>query len=910
MPGAEGRFVRRDADTVSHLEKTVPARPRRGAAFLLMFCIFLRLEVFHKVTAQLQCSTPGVESFLCLLVVVYNALFNHKTRPPVEGLPDPWTSLWDDLVQWADGSRFLVISSSFLVSYGTFIAVSTEPRSTYFCSSLLDSPLMTLLLQLLGLLLDFAIIVLLWSILAWTKTTTLRLRSLSVILVASGVLIKLVHVLTSPFVSSIEGYPPSFWAVDSLYVFDVLIDSFHVGVLLVSLVIVACETSTTTPVGLMTFVFGLLSSLENIHRIGKWQLTSKVTAIGPLYAVCVGYSMFTYATNTHSILYLRRTFFLILVIAILVGCTIYGVVKSATSKSHPVDVIIYETRVESDRWLRHAATSDSLKVAVDIYQERHYGRDPPPNFDKWYDFAKARKSVIMDHFEQMESDILPFWGLKPEAIRQACAERVPKEPHIAVVTVANKQVSHNYDSEDDHKKVLDELVKMIEGFAGHLSDMKIPINLSDQPRVLTPWSDLTRYTKTGMKQKSKLLSSRSVDETVVSDSTTEAPQGGAIVEAKDPEKKQTQNLASSSPSALQTEAQIVAATREFRDMEASVCAAGSPGRSGLHWNVRDFCSSCVKWHEDAQFMWNWPEAKSLCEQKDITRLHSFHNSAPPIRPLRELLPIFGRSKADGFNDILIPLAPLREDRPDVHKDFRQRKDALYWRGRVGARPISEEALRGNHRHRLVHLINNASAADDITMLLGAPSKGLWYGYEVVSAREANKVLPFDVGISEYLCEGVGCAKAKAELGLKAAQEPLEYRYVLLLDEDSGTPSEVLRTVRSPGSVPFMASLFGEWYSERLIPWLHFVPLDTRFQAVHSTLSYFAGLKYRGNINGREIEFESRWEDAEWIATQGARWAEKALRREDMEIYLFRLLLEWGRVVRDDRDSIGFRLKKD
>jgi len=30
-----------------------------------------------------------------------------------------------------------------------------------------------------------------------------------------------------------------------------------------------------------------------------------------------------------------------------------------------------------------------------------------------------------------------------------------------------------------------------------------------------------------------------------------------------------------------------------------------------------------------------------------------------------------------------------------------------------------------------------------------------------------------------------------------------------------------------------------------------------------------------------------------------------LRKEDMEIFMFRLLLEWGRLTDDDRDEIGF-----
>ncbi|KXH42447.1 capsular associated protein [Colletotrichum salicis] len=896
------------AGSKSTFEQTIPARPRRYFAPLLIFCIFLRLEVFHRVTAQLQCSVPGVQSFLCIYLVLYHVLYYQRARPPPPE-EDPWASISDDIAVWANGSRTLALGSACLFSYGTFVAISQDPRSTFFCSALSDSRMTTLAFQLLGLFLDAVIVSLFWRILAWTKTTKLRLRTLGTILALSGIFIKVFQILILPLVSAGEGYPTSFSGIDSLYIFDIFIDSFAFAVLVTSLSILVYETNPVTPTSIITFISGLTAATQNILHIGKWQMESRLSAIGPLYLLVLGYSMFLYSTNVRSLLFIPRALILVLMVSMFVGMTIYGLLKSASEKQHPLNRLIYDVRVESDRWMRHAMTSDNLNIAVDVYHERHYGRDPPPNFDKWYEFAKVRKSVIIDHFEQMESDVLPFWGIKPEAIRQACNERVYKEPHIAMVTIENKQVAHNYEGDDANKKVLDELVTMIGGFVEHLSDMKLPINLSNQPRVLTPWSELHRYTVTGMKQKFKLLSSRSVENASTEGaSETSSPDGNV-------ERNAELKAVGGSPATPQSKQAMYESSKAWRDMEASVCPTNSPGRSGLYWNVRDFCTSCVKWHEDEQFMWNYPQSKSLCDQQDLTRLHSFHTSAPPIKPLQELLPIFGRFKADGFNDILLPLMPLGDEEPEHKKDFRQRKDSVYWRGTIGENPISDEALRGNHKHRLVHLVNNATAADDVTMMLGAPSKGSWYAYEIVRAREANAILPFDIGIAEYACDHrtPGCAAAKAELGFKpptsGEEDPLDHRYVMLLDEDTAPPPQMLRTIRSPGSVPFMSSVFGEWYSERLIPWLHFVPVDTRFHALHSTVAYFVGLKGRGKINGREVDFEARWEDAEWIATQGARWVDKALRREDMEIYLFRLLLEWGRVVRDDRDSIGFKVQK-
>lgn len=54
-----------------------------------------------------------------------------------------------------------------------------------------------------------------------------------------------------------------------------------------------------------------------------------------------------------------------------------------------------------------------------------------------------------------------------------------------------------------------------------------------------------------------------------------------------------------------------------------------------------------------------------------------------------------------------------------------------------------------------------------------------------------------------------------------------------------------------------------------------------------------------------MQMEKREDQGLWISNQGRSWAERVLRREDMEVYLFRLLLEWGRVVDERRDEIGF-----
>ena len=61
------------------------------------------------------------------------------------------------------------------------------------------------------------------------------------------------------------------------------------------------------------------------------------------------------------------------------------------------------------------------------------------------------------------------------------------------------------------------------------------------------------------------------------------------------------------------------------------------------------------------------------------------------------------------------------------------------------------------------------------------------------------------------------------------------------------------------------------------------------------------------MNGREVKMQAHSEEGEAIATAGREWAANVLRKEDMEIYFFRVLLEWARLTDDRRDELEFSL---
>ncbi|OTA64156.1 glycosyltransferase family 90 protein [Hypoxylon sp. EC38] len=887
LPGADGRF---DSEAAfKGMQSSLPHRPRRFYVPCIIFLIVFRLEITHRVMREFQCATEGVEAFLPVLLAAHE-FFSHRTAQAVSDDPeDMWGSPLEDFKNWLISSPITLLFTTTLFSYGVFMVGDFTTRSTYFCSTLMNESSFVVLIQWLGVFTDAMILIMLWRVLSWARTTKSRLRTLGGILILASVGVSFLWMATRVSQhQEIIGHHP-FRGIGSLYFFDVSSTALLLSTLIISTALWICDSTVIEPTAIATFTSGLLASIQNVLLIGTYQQTSAGQPLVVLFVISVGFILFTYANNMRWVVVFKRVFLMLLLTSIFVTSAIYAAVRSKHLDRHPVDDLVYKNRVEADRWLRHATVSTTLKLAVTEYKDRHQGRDPPPNFDKWFEFAQQRKSVVIDRFDQIERDILPFWGMKQRKIQEGL-ERLKGLPDIGIVTIADGKASHNQPPDPVQKVVLDEAVSMISTFVQHLPDMSIAINLKERPRVLVPWDDIHRLVMAGSKSRLQLLPYRS--------------RRGQ----EDGHKLSEGNPIDVSKAILGSVAQPYVSPKKFRQLEALACPPGSAARGGVHWDVRDFCSSCVRPHSEGQFLQDWEMFLDPCHQPDIFNLHDLHTT-PHLHDLhQDLLPLFSRSKTDSFNDILIPLIqPVNHERDGT--EFNQKKDIVFWQGDAKySQIVTPQSLLGGHRHRLVHLANNASAVDEVSILLGVQVKGKdKFRYEETQVREANGPLPFEFSFTNSAsCEDANCQLLQQEFGFKEPGRALDNRYIMLLDTVDGPPSDLLPTLRS-NSVPVLSSIFREWYTERLMPWVHFVPIDLRYHALHSTMAYFIGLKNRGPINGRPQLTEGRQEDARWIAEQGRKWADKAIRREDMEVYLFRLLLEWGRVIDDNRDNLAFVL---
>lgn len=202
------------------------------------------------------------------------------------------------------------------------------------------------------------------------------------------------------------------------------------------------------------------------------------------------------------------------------------------------------------------------------------------------------------------------------------------------------------------------------------------------------------------------------------------------------------------------------------------------------------------------------------------------------------------------------------------------------------------------------MANNLTSSDRIPILFPRRMQRDKWKYTYVSPREIEAAnLTTDIAIVESIarCWDTDCDDQDAEFGLVGKTDfQAHWRYRYLFDMDGAGFSGRFLPFLQSRSLPFKTALFREWYDSRLTAWKHFVPLDLRLHGVYSTLAYFAGIK-----TAKGTQMEPRVKEGARMAEEGREWAGKVLRKEDMEIYMFRLLLEWGRLTDDNRDTIGY-----
>lgn len=636
-------------------------------------------------------------------------------------------------------------------------------------------------------------------------------------------------------------------------------------------------------------------------------LVSPGAAILFFTLVYLGWSTFEFSRNLVRLekqLSFRRHVVSLLVFLLLATYSCWS--GSTIVRSHPIDSLIEEASRQHEIYKQHFRTENSIQDAVVEYKRR-YNMRPPPGFDVWYEYAVNTSTTIVDDFDQIHNDLLPFRAVSPADLRRQTWEMVSDpENWIAGISIRNGSTRIQDNMQSTHRWMVEGVEAIIASFARNLPDMDLAFNLNDESRVAVPYAEMSLL----MEQALSVQLSGSG-----SWSSNRCKGWRPITELGN------------------VESHFVEASHlnSFEKYGSIACDPKSHARSTKFSRSPSshLCLDCIKPHSAGlQFVSDYMLAADVCHQPDLAHLHGFYLSPAAFKTSNKLLPVFSQSKPHGFHDILYPSAWNYGDKvkydPSIlypDPDFAFKENTLFWRGAT-----SEGVSRGDHvwrgltRQRLVHMTNNLTHPDHKGATILLPS-GQHYQYSLVPASSIRG-LGLNTNISFVnkvdRCGGVDCDQQLSEFSFGSTthfQAHWQYRYLFDLD-GAGFSGRFLPFLLS-NSLPFKTALFREWYDSRLTAWKHFVPQDLRLYGLWSTLAYFAGVESSsvpaelmgGKLDGKIVKGRVGVHavEGERIARDGREWAGKVLRKEDMELYFWRLLLEWGRLTDDNRENLGFSI---
>lgn len=520
--------------------------------------------------------------------------------------------------------------------------------------------------------------------------------------------------------------------------------------------------------------------------------------------------------------------------------------------------------------------SKTLEDAVKVYQER-YGRLPPPNFDLWFHYATMLDSPIIDDYDSIEASIRPLWGLPPSIVRartRAVADKLGKN-HIAGLRIRRGRLEKSGGVDAGWVEL--ELENMLEArMLKYVPDMELAVNMMDEPRVVVPEVDMVEILERARANMEK---------------NRETTKGATAYfygwKSKDDDiKKESKRLrfkeAPKKPTWPQSKLSCPYSSAVYdRDYNASENAG------------------------KISFINDMTTAKNLCSHPEFESQHGFFSGPENFSISTNLIPILSQSKPSSYSDILFPnfwyWNKLRKgvEMPDPKKmvPWEQRSNELYWRGSTTGGYSEKGCWKQHHRQRFLDLIsgNRSSTVQTYHKHTVSSSFGALRApeYTLRSSPFSDFSHLFNVSFSMITqCSPADCSAQASHFPLSLPTElsatSITHKY--LLDLDGNAFSGRLYTLLRSGGVVFKQSIFQEWHDERLMPWVHFVPLTMGGTEVFEVMRYFT---------------EEGGDVARRIAEAGTRWMDRGMRGWDMRVYWFRLLLELGRVGDEGRAGMGY-----
>ena len=520
-------------------------------------------------------------------------------------------------------------------------------------------------------------------------------------------------------------------------------------------------------------------------------------------------------------------------------------------QTHPISILVREADSHFQQLIQRQ--SNSLDEAVREYRRR-YSIPPPPNFDKWYEFARRKGVQLVDEYDTIHQSLLPFWALNPSTIRSRAREALGY--HDNLLTGLMIRDGNTVKADGNSEWLSEALAGMIYEFSQFLPDMDLVFNEHDEPRVVVQAERLSTMIQKAYEEQASFQTYSSLLRNSFTSRPTDINDGTRIDEV------------------LKTRFNRFAHQATWTHSRLS-CPLNSPAQQ-LGDEIADNTSSHAL--GELGFIQNLTAFTDVCMLPSLENTFGFFDRPNAYSVVHDLFPIFSQSKISTYQDILYP-SPwywVEKVKYNESKDmsWHQKDEKLYWRGSTTGGYSRDGGWRRQHRQRIVSIMN----APDKALVLQSSTDGTNWTVREVERNSFRDII--DVKFSHVgQCDDDDCdAQREFFQIVEAADQQDAWKYKHLLDVDGNAFSGRFYAFLKSKSLIYKMAMFREWHMEWLKPWLHYIPLSLQGDEWLELIRYF-------------VEEAGGRADGERIAQRSREWAKTSLRKDDMEVWFFRLLLE-------------------
>jgi len=261
----------------------------------------------------------------------------------------------------------------------------------------------------------------------------------------------------------------------------------------------------------------------------------------------------------------------------------------------------------------------------------------------------------------------------------------------------------------------------------------------------------------------------------------------------------------------------------------------------------------------------------------------------------ELTPLFTFAKTVVHSDILAtPLEQYSSSYIGDDPDWREKGiNKVLWRGSTtGVEFVKHVEWQLSQRARM-HFLSHETAGEQ--SIMWADTDGLQQEKNFPIKALNDLYMDASFSGSPVQCDEETCPVMEKLIEFAPTMGLDEsYQFKYLVDIDGNGWSGRFHRLMSTKSMVIKTTLFPEWYSERVMPWVHYVPLKIDYTDLYDILAFFIGTP--DGKGGHDALGEK-------IAMAGKNWARDHWRKEDMASYMYRLLLEWHRILSREADDV-------